>query len=111
MRKSEGKAAADRGWLAMTQQSTIGTCLHICEESCGASAAPKDVAKAKNFHFSPHIGPSAAYAGLENRQDMARYGILGQKGFKSSDQRINHVGMDQERSNTERMRGFGTILL
>ena len=51
MRKSEGKAAADRSWLAMTQQSTIGTCLHICEESCGASAAPKDVAKAKNFHF------------------------------------------------------------
>ena len=79
MRKSEGKAAADRGWLEMTQQSTIGTCLHIYEESCGASAAPKDVAKAKHFHFSPHIGPSAAYAGLENRQDMARYGNLGQK--------------------------------
>ena len=50
---------------------------------------------------------SAAYAGLENRQDMARYGILGQKGFKSSDQRINHVDMGQERSNAERMRGFG----
>ena len=79
MRKSEGKAAADRGWLEMIQQSTIGTCLHICEESCGASAAPKDVAKAKHFHFSPHIGPSAAYAGLENRQDMARCGILGRR--------------------------------
>ena len=34
-----------------------------------------------------------------------------EEGLQSSDQRINHVGMDQERSNTERMRGFGTILL
>ena len=76
MRKSEGKAAADRDLLAMTQQSTNGIRLHICEEACGALAAPKDVVKTKNFHFSPHIGPSAACAGLENRQDMARYGIF-----------------------------------
>ena len=79
MRKSEDKAAADRGWLAMTQQSTIGTCLHICEESCGASAAPKDVAKAKNFHFSPHIGPSGR---IRRPRKQARFGKMRYLGTK-----------------------------
>ena len=34
-----------------------------------------------------------------------------EEGLQSSDQRINQVGMDHERSNTERMRGFGAIAL
>ena len=110
MRESEGKAAADRGWLAMTQQSTIGTRLHICEEHVERRRRREIWRKRSIFTFRlisgrrPHT--QASKTG-KIWQDTVSWG---EERLQSSDQRINHVGMDQERSNTEKMRGFGAVL-
>jgi len=63
---------------------------------------------AKQSHFLPHFGPSAACAGLENRPDTVSWD---EKGLRNPDQRISisHVGLDHERSNIEKMRSFGAL--
>ena len=105
--RGSGKEAAKGGRSAISQQSTIGVCVHAHDRSCGALAAPRDLVGATRSHFSPLIGPSAAHEGLENRQDAV---VWDTEGLRSSDQRIKHVGMDHGRSDVERMRGFAALL-